>query len=146
MPAFASSITWKRKGIYDVSVAMMQRKVENEGDAWTWANAKLADSFQNIISKKTKGESIPPLKLFKSRSFEGTPQIVKEAIGSELLHGVKMMAIRTAEMHEEEFTHTVEDDLIEAMKTIPAKELYSYIINYAKRHRSFREDFFEEFG
>lgn len=54
--------------------------------------------------------------------------------------------IRDAEMHEEEYTHTVEDDLIEVMKTIPAKELYNYIIHYAKRHRDFREDFFEEFG
>ena len=54
--------------------------------------------------------------------------------------------IRDAEMHEEEYTHTVEDDLIEVMKTIPAKELYHYIINYAKRHRDFREDFFEKFG
>ena len=99
VPAFASSITWKRKGIYDVSIAMMQLKVENEGDAWTWTNARLAESFQNIIAKRTKGDSIPALKLFKTRSFEGTPQIVREAIGNDLLHGVKMMAIRTAEMH-----------------------------------------------
>ena len=54
--------------------------------------------------------------------------------------------IRDAEMHKEEYFSTIEDDLIEVMKTIPAKELYTYIINYAKRHREFREDFFEEFG
>lgn len=54
--------------------------------------------------------------------------------------------IRDAEMHKEEYFSTIEDVLIEKMKTIPAKELYTYIINYAKRHRNFREDFFEEFG
>ena len=54
--------------------------------------------------------------------------------------------IRDAEMHKEEYFSTIEDELIEVMKSIPAKELYTYIINYAKRHREFREDFFEEFG
>jgi uncharacterized Zn finger protein len=54
--------------------------------------------------------------------------------------------IRDAEMHKEEYFSTIEDDLVEVMKTIPAKELYTYIINYAKRHREFREDFFEKFG
>ncbi len=54
--------------------------------------------------------------------------------------------IRDAEMHKEEYFSTVEDDLIEVMKSVPAKELYTYIINYAKRHRDFREDFFDEFG
>lgn len=54
--------------------------------------------------------------------------------------------IRDAEMHKEEYFSTIEDDLIEVMKTIPARELYTFIINYAKRNRKFREDFFEEFG
>jgi uncharacterized Zn finger protein len=54
--------------------------------------------------------------------------------------------IRDAEMHKEEYFSTIEDELIEVMKTIPAKELYDYIINYAKRNRKFRQDFFEEFG
>jgi uncharacterized Zn finger protein len=54
--------------------------------------------------------------------------------------------IRDTEMHDEEYINTIEDDLKEVMSTIPAKELYNYIINYAKRHRGFREDFFEEFG
>jgi hypothetical protein len=49
-------------------------------------------------------------------------------------------------MHKEEYFSTIEDELIEVMKTIPAKELYDYIINYAKRNRKFRQDFFEEFG
>lgn len=54
--------------------------------------------------------------------------------------------IRDAEMHKEEYFSTLENDLIDIIKTIPAKELYAYIINYAKRNRKFREDFFEEFG
>jgi hypothetical protein len=49
-------------------------------------------------------------------------------------------------MHKEECFSTIEEDLVEVMKTVPAKELYNYIINYAKRNRKFREDFCEEFG
>ncbi len=99
VPAFASCITWKRKGIYDVSIAMMQSKVDNEGDAWTWTNAQLSKSFDGIVQNKTKKDNIPALKLFKTRSYEGTPAEVKKIIGNDLLHGIKMIAIRTAEMH-----------------------------------------------
>lgn len=67
--------------------------------------------------------------------------------GNECKHIVAVLYyIRDAEMHKEEYFNTIEDDLIEVMKDIPAKELYNYIINYAKQHREFREDFFEEFG
>jgi hypothetical protein len=44
-------------------------------------------------------------------------------------------------MQKKECFSTIEDKLIEVMKTILAKELYDYIINYAKRNRKFREDF-----
>jgi hypothetical protein len=36
--------------------------------------------------------------------------------------------------------------LIKVMKIIPAKEIDDNIINYAKRNRIFRKDFFEKFG
>jgi hypothetical protein len=49
-------------------------------------------------------------------------------------------------MQKKECFSTIEDKLIEVMKTILAKELYDYIINYAKRNRKFRENFFEPFG
>jgi hypothetical protein len=48
---------------------------------------------------------------------------------------------KNAVMYKEEYFSTFEDKLIEVMKTILAKELYDYIINYAKRNRKFREDF-----
>ncbi len=99
VPAFAGSITWKRQGIYDVSIAMLQLKVSNEGDAWTWANAKLAQTIDRVLKQKLTKEAIPQLKLFKTKSYEGTPAALKELIGAELLHGVKMIATRTAEMH-----------------------------------------------
>jgi hypothetical protein len=41
-------------------------------------------------------------------------------------------------MHKKEYFSTVKDELIEVIKIILAKELYDYIINYAKRNRKLR--------
>jgi len=46
-------------------------------------------------------------------------------------------------MQKKECFSTIEDKLIEVMKTILAKELYDYIINYAKRNRISIGNFFE---
>lgn len=95
IPAFAASLTWQRNGIYDVSLGLMQAKVPNEGDAWSWFLGQLGP----VLDQADAGEGVPSVSLFKARSLEGAPLTLKAWAGTDLLHAVKMMAIRTAQMH-----------------------------------------------
>ena len=99
VPAFAASITWKRKGLYDVSIGMMQEKIDNDGDAWNWMRGRLQGVFQNIIDKKITINQIPKVKLFSTRNIASIPANTLAIMDPVLLKGVRQMGIRTAEMH-----------------------------------------------
>lgn len=99
IPAFAASLNWCRQGLYDVSFGLMQEKIENHGDAWTWTNAELTKAFDRSVEQEIVADSLPTVPLFKTRSLDGIPPILKSLIGDNLLTAIKTMATRTAEMH-----------------------------------------------
>jgi len=97
IPAFGASITWKRSGIYDVSIGMLQEKIENQGDAWEWANKHLQKVLTSV--DLDFAERAPDVEVLSRISLDDTPIEIKELIGSDFLTGVKTLAHRTAEMH-----------------------------------------------
>ncbi|MEY2923474.1 MAG: hypothetical protein RLZZ337_14 [Bacteroidota bacterium] len=97
LPAFGASITWKRTGIYDVSIGMLQEKIENEGDAWEWCTAHLKNIFEQLDYNKSL--TYPEVETLSRISLSDTPTEIKDLIGNTFLNGVKTLAIRTAEMH-----------------------------------------------
>ena len=99
IPSFASSITWKRDGIYDVSLGMMQSKVENEGDAWHWALDQLGNSIELIRSEKILPGHIQDCKPFTGLPLGQVPESIMRILGGKLMYGIRQLAVRTAEMH-----------------------------------------------
>jgi maltose alpha-D-glucosyltransferase/alpha-amylase len=99
VPSFAASITWKRKGIYDVSFGMMQAKVENHGDAWTWMLGHLDTAFQRLRKKRLTADDLPQTPVFTGQPLNSLPDIITEILSWELMEGIKTLAVRTAEMH-----------------------------------------------
>ncbi|MDP4763325.1 MAG: trehalose synthase [Salibacteraceae bacterium] len=99
IPAFAASLNWCRPNLYDVSIGLMQEKIENQGDAWTWTNNELSKAFDRVVEHEVLAEHLPTVALFKTRSLDGIPVQIKNLLGETLLTAVKTMATRTAEMH-----------------------------------------------
>jgi len=98
-PHYAGSITWKREGTYEVSIGLMQEKIENDGDAWNWLLGHTKKYFKKIEAEKVDISTLPDLKLFKPLKIKSIPESFKSLIGEEVLKGVKKLAQRTAEMH-----------------------------------------------
>lgn len=98
VPPFAASIVWQRTGIYDISLAMMQVKVENEGDAWLWMLEQLEGALDRI-RKEDNGNGIPALQMFEQKSLQQIPDTVKKLFPDDFFALLKQLAKRTAEMH-----------------------------------------------
>lgn len=98
-PAFTGSITWARRGKYDISLGLMQEKVENQGTAWDYMLAQTERYFNNIERRKLKIDEIPKVDLYKRTSPDQLPLVLLDLIGIETLTRLQKLAQRTAEMH-----------------------------------------------
>lgn len=97
IPAFAASLTWKRPGIYEISLGMMQEKVENEGDAWTWMMDQLEEPFAAMLENRSI--DIPEITMFDQHPVERVPDVLKNLFHDSFFDQLSLMAKRTAEMH-----------------------------------------------
>ncbi len=82
------------------TLAMVQRFVPNEGDAWTHTLDELGRFAERVVSEHTgddrpsPGATRPPLDL----ALSGLPEAVHEQIGP-FLESVRLLGQRTAQMH-----------------------------------------------
>ncbi|NJL13395.1 MAG: trehalose synthase [Microscillaceae bacterium] len=98
-PAYAGSITWKRPDLPDISIGLMQEKVENEGDAFTYFLPRIRQYFEKVRDRKIKFEELERIPPYTPRSIrELDPEIV-DLVGYENLKSIEKLAQRTAEMH-----------------------------------------------
>lgn len=98
-PAYCGAITWTKSGFYKVSIGLMQKKVENEGDAWPWFLKKVEGFFNRLESQGLSPDSLAKVPLYKPMSPEALPAPYPELIGVETLKKVQLLAKRTAELH-----------------------------------------------
>lgn len=101
IPAFVGSVEWR----YDKSsmvIGMMQQLVENSGDAWTYMLDRLAAFNERILTLQNHPDfSIPPLRgsLSEPLPYEEIPEQMKELIEGSLAELVRILGVRTGEMH-----------------------------------------------
>lgn len=98
-PVYAGSVTWKREGFYDVSLGLMQLKVENQGDAWSYFLSKNLITFQNVKSAGISLNDLPKVPLYKSEKPEDIPQIFQQITPEGYFADIALIARRTVELH-----------------------------------------------
>ncbi|QQS30143.1 MAG: trehalose synthase [Sphingobacteriales bacterium] len=98
-PRFAGSITWKRKKTYDVSVALMQERIENKGDAWPFMLNHILSFFKRLEEKQIDPESIEQIKLLRPLKISRFSENLIELIGFDVLKSIQLLSLRTAQMH-----------------------------------------------
>ncbi len=98
-PRYAGSITWKKEGMYDISLGLMQEKIDNEGDAWNWLLKHIQSFFKKLEKREVKVKSIEKIPLFKPLKINNLSKDLVDYIGEEVLIGVEKLAKRTAQMH-----------------------------------------------
>jgi maltose alpha-D-glucosyltransferase/alpha-amylase len=83
----------------NITLALMQELVPNQGDAWKYMLDSIDGVFDNLKNKKIKINSLPDLELFKSITINRIPPEIIDWAGLSLFLRVRTLALRTAEMH-----------------------------------------------
>jgi len=98
-PAYLGSINVIDMDNTYITIALMQEKIENEGDAWEYMLKELHNVFMNLSHKKINVPQLPKVEMFKSLKISDVPPQIIDWVGLNLFLKVQTLAKRTAEMH-----------------------------------------------
>ncbi|MEJ1239503.1 maltose alpha-D-glucosyltransferase [Chryseolinea sp. T2] len=98
MPAFAGTISWKA-GQETLVLGMMQRLVENSGDGWAYVLGRLDELTEKMLANP---EVMTLSGSLGSQRYTHTHELhplLKELFSGPLVEQIRLLAMRTAEMH-----------------------------------------------
>jgi trehalose synthase-fused probable maltokinase len=107
-PEYSGAITWGQEGSFKVSIGLMQKKIENQGDAWTFFLQKTHEYFRRVSRKQVNINLLPKIELYQPTTIQNLPLIYIELITLEVLSKIELLAKRTAEMHYALFSEKVD--------------------------------------
>jgi len=95
-PPFLGSINIVDSENEHITIALMQKMVDNEGDAWDYM---LKELLLNLDNKHININDLPNTELYKGLSINKVPPKIIDWVGLKLFAKIQKLAIRTAEMH-----------------------------------------------
>ena len=99
-PAYLGSINIIDSEQSMITIALMQKLVPNEGDAWEYMLGELDKVFVNLEHKGIDIERLPPChELFGRLKIGDVPPEIIDWAGLNIFLKLQQMALRTAEMH-----------------------------------------------
>ena len=98
-PAYLGSINIEGSDRVIITIGLMQKLVENEGDAWEYMLNELNKVFHNLEYKRVAVDKLPKTELFLRLSVNDLPPQIIDWVGLNLFLKVQTLARRTAEMH-----------------------------------------------
>lgn len=99
IPTYVGSINLNIVKEADVTLALMQQLVPNQGDAWTWLLEELHQIFSKTKTNLDIANQLPRIALYSQLATESLPEDLSQFIGIKLLKKIEKLALRTAEMH-----------------------------------------------
>ena len=98
-PAYLGSIQIIDSDDTDITIALMQEMVPNDGDAWEYMLKELHKVFSNLEFKNIKIDQLPKTKDFENLGIRDVPPQIIDWVGLNLFLKIQTLAKRTAEMH-----------------------------------------------
>lgn len=98
-PTYTGSINLNIVKKHDVTLALMQKLVANDGDGWEWMLEELRTVFSTLSRKRVNIKTLPDLKLFSRLKLKNVPHEIVDWAGLELLKRIRTLALRTAQFH-----------------------------------------------
>jgi maltose alpha-D-glucosyltransferase/alpha-amylase len=99
IPGFVGSIEWKHDN-GNMVLGMMQQMVESNSDAWAYILDRLDDYNERILSS---GQLTPPTDMrghiVDPVNYDDTPEQIKMLIEGPVVENIKLLGVRTGEMH-----------------------------------------------
>lgn len=98
-PAYQGSVNIIDSDHVNITIALMQKLIPNQGDAWDYMLKELHEVFLNLDRKNITLDALPKVDMFERLQIkEVSPEII-DWVGLNLLSKIRQLAVRTAEMH-----------------------------------------------
>ncbi len=98
-PAYLGSVQITDSDNINITIALMQEMVENQGDAWEYMLAELHKVFSNLEYKNIRITQLPKTEDFGRLEIRDVPPQIIDWVGLNVFTKVQTLAKRTAEMH-----------------------------------------------
>ncbi|MGB5481869.1 MAG: hypothetical protein WBM91_12390 [Eudoraea sp.] len=98
-PAYQGSISIMDADNVNVTIALMQELVPNQGDAWDFMLKELHKIFSNLEYKGINVHQLPKTELFERLNIRDVPPEIIDWAGLNIFIKLQVLAQRTAEMH-----------------------------------------------
>lgn len=98
-PAYQGSLSIKDSENANITIALMQELVPNEGDAWDYFLKELLKVFGNLEHKHIDIDKLPKTEIFERQKIADVPPEIIDWAGLNIFLKLQTLAKRTAEMH-----------------------------------------------
>ncbi len=98
-PAYLGSISVIDSDNDNITIALMQELVPNQGDAWEFMLAELDKVFNNLDHKHIQISNLPEIRMFQRIQIRDVPPEIIDWAGLNIFLKLQTLAKRTAEMH-----------------------------------------------
>ena len=98
-PAYLGSMQIKDLENTNITIALMNELVPNEGDAWDYMLKELHKVFSNLEYKKIQISNLPKTVPFERLGISDIPPQLIDWAGLNIFNKIQILAKRTAEMH-----------------------------------------------
>jgi maltose alpha-D-glucosyltransferase/alpha-amylase len=98
-PSYLGSINLVDSENTNITIALMQEMIPNEGDAWEYMLKELHKVFSNLEYKNISVDKLPNTELYQRLIIQNIPPQIIDWAGLNLFLQVETLAKRTAEMH-----------------------------------------------
>jgi maltose alpha-D-glucosyltransferase/alpha-amylase len=97
-PAYQGSINVVEDD-FNITVALMQELVPNQGDAWDYMLKEVKKIYGNLEYKNINITNLPEVPIFASLAINDVPHQIIDWAGLNIFLKLQVLAKRTAEMH-----------------------------------------------
>lgn len=98
-PAYLGSIGFLDKDDDDITIALLQALIPNQGDAWNFMLDEIDKVFRNLEYKEINVHDLPMTKIFTGLQIKDVPPEIIDWAGLNIFLRLQVMAQRTAQMH-----------------------------------------------
>ncbi|MBD0851830.1 maltokinase N-terminal cap-like domain-containing protein [Maribacter arenosus] len=98
-PSYQGSINVIDADNVNITIALMQELVPNQGDAWDYMLKELKTVFRNLEVKHIRIDQLPETQIFSSLGINDVPPRIIDWAGLNIFLKIQTLARRTAEMH-----------------------------------------------
>ncbi len=98
-PAYLGSVSFIDKDDDNITIALLQELVPNQGDAWEFMLKEVDKVFSNLANKHIQVSRLPTTELFQRLQIRDVPPEIIDWAGLRIFLRLQVLARRTAEMH-----------------------------------------------